>query len=82
MAAAHYWTAVSAGALGKQLEAIAHLEAFDSAAVDGEGSVDGSLLEQGWEERYRCNSVCVCVCVCVCESERERERVCVCVCVC
>ena len=76
MAAAHYWTAVSAGALGKQLEAIAHLEAFESAAIHFEGSFDGSLLEQGWEERYRCNSMCVCVCVCA------RACVCVYVCVC
>lgn len=51
VAAAHYWTAVSAGALGKPKEAVAHLEAFESAAA--EGSCDGTLLEQGWEERYR-----------------------------
>ena len=49
--AAHYWTAVAAGALGRHQEVVAHLESFEAAVAAG--MCDESLLETGWQERYR-----------------------------
>jgi tetratricopeptide (TPR) repeat protein len=54
VAAAHYWTAVAAGALKRHRETIAHLTAFEQSVKgrEFETAVE-AFLEKGWEQRYR-----------------------------